>query len=214
MRRVIGFTLISLAAFALALGLMLRFYAYPNLARAELGGYTESIAEGSGLTVFNPDAIKDPDIPAERHNVNLIATRAVKGITTAPEAKPHGDVMVWEVGTVVMDRDNPDPNKPISVTQDRLCLDRRTNEAVHPCRNEYFKDPGRAEENQEFRGEHKGQNYKFPFGAEARDHKYFDTTLRRALPIKHVGEESVDGLLTYKFEQKVSRVKIEEREAP
>ncbi len=214
MRRIIGFVLIASGAFVLVLGILMPLYAYPNLARIDRGGLTHSVAEGSGMTVFDPESVNDPDLPVERHDVNLVVNRTVKGITSAPEAKSHGNVTVWEIGLVIMDRDNPDPKKPVSVVEEKLCVNRQTGLASEPCSSEYVKDPGRAEEYQEFTGRHKGQLYKFPFATERKDYRYFDTTLRSAPVARYVKDDQVSGLNVYKFEQVISRTKIEDREIP
>jgi hypothetical protein len=215
MRRIIGLLLIAVGAFALALGLLMPLYAYPNLARLDRGGpVTQSIAEGNGMTVWDPRAVNDPELPVERQNVQVLATRTVKGLTGAPEAKPRGNVAVWEVGLVIMDRNNPNPQEPISVLEDKMCVDRRTSAAVHPCSSEYVKDDGRSPEHKVFTGRHEGQIYKFPFGTERKNYRYFDTTIRDGVPVKYVKEEQLGGLTVYRFEQEVPRVKIEDREVP
>lgn len=215
MRRIIGLLLIAAGAFALALGLLMPLYAYPNLARLERGGpVTQSIAEGNNMTVWDPRAINDPELPIERQNVQVLATRTVKGVTGAPEAKPRGEVAVWEVGLVIMDRNNPNPQEPISVLEDKICVHRQTSAAVHPCSSEYVKDNGRSPEHKVFTGKHDGQIYKFPFGTERKDYRYFDITVRKGFPVKYVKEEQIDGLTVYRFEQEVSRVKVEDREVP
>lgn len=215
MRRIIGLLLIAVGAFALALGLLMPLYAYPNLARLDRGGAVmKSIAEGSGMTVFDTRAVTDPKLPVERRNVEVIANRTVKGLTSATEAKPRGDVAVWEVGLVIMARDNPNPEEPISVVEDRICVDRRTSVAVHPCSSEYVKDEGRSPEYRTFTGKHEGQIYKFPFNTERRNYRYFDTIIREAPVAKYVKDEQIQGMTVYRFEQVIPRRKIEDREVP
>lgn len=215
MRRIIGLLLIAVGAFALVLGLAMPLYAYPNLARLERGGaVNQSVAEGTGMTVWDPRAISDPKLPIQRENVEVVANRTVKGLTSAPEAKSHGNVAVWEVGLVIMDRNNPNPQEPISVVEDKTCLDRRTSMAVHPCSSEYVKDDGRSPEHKVFTGKHEGQIYKFPFGTERRNYRYFDTTIREAPTVKYAKDEEINGVTVYRFEQTIPRTKIEDREVP
>jgi hypothetical protein len=150
----------------------------------------------------------------ERRNVEVVANRTVKGLTSATEAKPRGDVAVWEVGLVIMARDNPNPGEPISVVEDRICVDRRTSAAVHPCSSEYVKDEGRSPEYRTFTGKHDGQIYKFPFNTERRNYRYFDTIIREAPVAKYVKDEQIQGMTVYRFEQDISKRKIENREVP
>ncbi|HEX6075459.1 MAG TPA: DUF3068 domain-containing protein [Micromonosporaceae bacterium] len=215
MRRIIGLLLIAVGAFALALGLLMPLYAYPNLARLERGGAViQTIAEGSGMTVFDPKSVTDPQLPVERQNVDVVANRTIKGLTSAPEAKPRGNVAVWEVGLVIMDQTNPNPQEPISVVEDKICIDRRTSAAVHPCSSEYVKDNGRSPEHRVYTGRHEGQIYKFPFGTERKNYRYFDTIVREAPVARYVKDEKLGGLTVYRFEQVIPRKQIEEREVP
>lgn len=167
------------------------------------------------MTIFNPKSVTDEDEEIERHGVDVRVNRTVKGLSDAPEAKKYGDVMVWEIGMVILEPANPNAkNEPISVVEQKVCLDRRTGEAVEPCSSEYIKDPGRTDDYKTFTGPHEGQIYKFPFGTERKDYKYFDTVLRTAPTVRYVKDDTVDGLAVYVFEQKIERTKIEERELP
>ncbi|MGH3716763.1 MAG: DUF3068 domain-containing protein [Micromonosporaceae bacterium] len=216
MRRFFGFLLLAVGAFAVVLAVMLPAYAYPQLARLERGGEAvQSTAEGKDMTIFNPKSVTDEDAEIERTGVDVRVNRTVKGLTSAPEAKEHGDTMVWEVGMVILEPANPNAkNEPISVLEQKVCLDRRTGEAVEPCSSEYVKDPGRADDYKTFNGPHEGQIYKFPFGTEKKDYPYFDTVLRTAPAAKYVKEDTVNGLGVYVFEQRIPRTKIEDRELP
>ncbi|MGH3739043.1 MAG: DUF3068 domain-containing protein [Micromonosporaceae bacterium] len=215
MRRIFGYLLLAVGAFALVLAVMMPLYAYPSLAQLERGGPpVKSYAEGT-VTIFNPESVKDEDAEIERSDVEVRINRTVKGITAAPEAKKYGKVMVWEIGMVMLEPANPNAaNEPISVYEQKVCLDRHTGEAVEPCSSEYIKDPGRADDYKTFNGPHEGQIYKFPFGTEKRDYRYFDTVLRTAPVAKYVREDTIDGLDVYVFEQKIERTKVEDREVP
>ncbi len=54
------------------------------------------------------------------------------------------------------------------------------------------------------------QIYKFPFGTEQRDYKYYDTDLRTALPIKFEAVEQVGGIDTYHFVQNIPDTQLNE----
>jgi hypothetical protein len=117
MRRVVGLVLLALGVFGIVLGLLLRFYAYDRLALVPLNRSSESISKGEDMTVFYPSKLR------QETGVEVTATRLVQGDPTAAEAKPDGDVMVWDVGLVIEDTDRI----VISSSLDHLCLDRHTN---------------------------------------------------------------------------------------
>lgn len=205
MRRTVGFVLVGLGVFGIVLGLLLRFYAYDRLALVPLNQQSESISSGEDMTVFYPARLEEED------GVDVTATRLVRGDPDAPEAKPDGNVMVWDVGVVVEDTEG----NVISASLDHLCLDRHTNEAVQPCSGEGIED--NSDDNaidSNDRVEHSGLSYKFPFGTEQRDYQYFDNSTKRPETMRFVGVETIEGVETYKFEQKVPLTKLEDREVP
>src|SRR5262250_1403515 len=203
MRRVVGLILLALGVFGVALGLLLRFYAYDRLALVPLNRSAESISKGEGMTVFYPSKLSQKD------GVSVTATRRVQGDPKAAEAKPGGRVMVWDVGLVIEDTDGT----LISSSLDHLCLDRRTNEAVQPCGDE-----GISEDNGKIDAAdavtHRGLEYKFPFGAEKRDYAYFDNSTKKAFPMRYTSVETIEGVETYKFVQQVPLTKLDDREVP
>lgn len=209
MRRIVGFVLVGLGVFGIVLGLLLRFYAYPRLAVVPLNQQSESISTGQNMTVFYPSKLAE-QTEAET-GVDVTATRVVRGDPTAAEAKPDGNVMVWDVGVVIED----DDGVVISASLDHLCLDRRTNEAVQPCDGEGIED---NEDDNSIDADdtvvHSGLAYKFPFATEQRDYQYFDNFTKRAETMRFVGTETIEGVETYKFEQKVPLTKIEDRQVP
>lgn len=210
MRRIVGFVLVGLGVFGIVLGLLLRFYAYPRLAVVPLNQQSQSISTGESMTVFYPSKLAKGQTQAES-DVEVTATRLVRGDPTAPEAKPDGNVMVWDVGVVIEDTDGV----LVSASLDHLCLDRHTNEAVQPCSGEGIED--NEDDNSidpNDRVEHDGLSYKFPFDTEQRDYLYFDNFTKRAETMRFVGTETVEGVETYRFEQKIPLTKIEDRQVP
>jgi hypothetical protein len=205
MRRVIGFVLVGLGVFGIVLGLLLRFYAYPRLAMVPLNQQSESVSVGQDMTVFYVSRLE------EESGVEVTATRLVRGDPDAAEAKPDGNVMVWDVGVVIEDTEGT----VISASLDHLCLDRHTNEAVQPCEGEGIED--NSDDNTidaDDQVRHEGLSYKFPFGTEQRDYRYFDNSTKRAETIRYLGEETIEGVPTYKFEQIVPLTKLDDRQVP
>jgi len=203
MRRVVGLVLLALGVFGIVLGLLLRFYAYERLALVPLNRSSESISKGENMTVFYPSKLR------QDRGVDVTATRLVQGDPKAAEAKPDGMVMVWDVGLVIEDTDGI----VISSSLDHLCLNRQTNQAVQPCAGEGIsEDDGKIGPADSVT--HRGLAYKFPFGTEKRDYEWFDNLAKKAFPIRYDSTETIDGVETYKFVQKVPLTKLDDREVP
>ncbi len=198
MRRVVGMVLLALGVFGIVLGLMLRFYAYDRLALVPLNQDSESISQGE-MTVFYASKL------AQERGVEVTATRLVQGNPKAAEAKPDGDVMVWDVGVVVEDGDGVVVNSSL----DHLCLNRKTNEAVRPCAGEGIED---NEDDNKIDSDdavtHVGHSYKLPFGTEQTEYPYFDNVAKKAFPMRYDSTETIEGVETYKFVQTIPLTKL------
>ncbi|MEV6715206.1 DUF3068 domain-containing protein [Lentzea sp. NPDC051208] len=202
MRRVASLVLVGLGIFSLALGAVLRFYVYPELAVVPLDQKTESVAEGAAK-VFYPKELVVKD-------ARLTATRKVESNLTVPEAKVDGDVMVWDQGLVVTDSEN----QLVSALKHRVCLDRRTNMALQQCTQQYVTDAEGDPTAADKAVRQEGLNYKFPFDTQPQDYEYFDTTLRKATTARYEGTDEVGGLEVYKFVQKIPSTKFRDQEVP
>jgi len=198
MRRVVGLVLLALGVFGIVLGLLLRFYAYDRLALVPLNQKSESVSQGE-MTVFYASKLE------QERGVDVTATRLVQGNPTAAEAKPDGDVMVWDVGVVVEDGDGVVVNSSL----DHLCLDRTTNAAVQPCAGEGIED---NEDDNKIDSDdavtHVGNSYKMPFGTEQTEYSYFDNVAKKAFPMRYDSTETIEGVETYKFVQTVPLTKL------
>lgn len=198
MRRVVGMVLLALGVFGIVLGLLLRFYAYDRLAVVPLNQNSESVSEGK-MTVFYTSKLR------QERGVDVVATRVVQGNPTAAEAKPDGDVMVWDVGVVVEDPDGVVINSSL----DHLCLNRKTNEAVQPCSGEGIED---NEDDNKIDSDdavtHVGNAYKLPFNTQQTEYRYFDNVLKQAFPMRYDSTETIEGVETYKFVQEIPLTKL------
>lgn len=205
MRRVAGILLVTLGAFGITLGLLLPTVVFDRLAVAPLDPDSETVAQGTNMTVFYPSALAQGGNPI-RTDATVTARRIVSGKFEAPEVKLNGDVALWRVGLVVED----ERGTLVNAVEQWVCVDRRTAEGQRDCEQQKI-DDGTTEERDV---DQSGLQYKFPFGTERKDYSFFDVTLRRALPIAYDGEESVNGLATYRFVQKIDAVKVDAREVP
>jgi hypothetical protein len=148
---------------------LLRFYTYPRLAQAPLDQFTQTVAKAEGATYLDVSTVS---IKTEQ---TLTATRRVVGDVRAG----NDDTAVWDVFLKIED----DTGKLITATTDRVAFDRRSSQARNCCGENVNGQPVR----------HEGIEYKFPFDTQKRTYDYFDTTLRRALPMEFRGTERSTG---------------------
>lgn len=215
MRRVVSLGLLGLGVFAVALGLLLRVYAYPRLAKAPLDVDTVSVATGSDITalVFVKQS-SGASLPEIKDGLELTATRWVKGDLTQPEVVKDGDLAAWIESLEIVDRDG----NRVRASERLVCLDRRTNEAREPCTNQYVqtrvtdKNVPIKETGEDAR--QPGLSFKFPFDTEQRGYQMYDLTIRDDAEAKFEGEEQIDGLDVYRFVQDIPPTKIDERKVP
>lgn len=212
MRRVVGFVLLGLGVFAVALGLLLRFYAYPMLAKVPLDTKSESVAEGDGITALVIKTENGAPVPEIENNLSLRSTTYVSGDLTQPEVKADGDVAVYVEAIKTEDESS---GTLINATVRSLCFDRFSGEAVAPCEGQYIAvDEDKPLEGRRNVVQQPGLSFKFPFGTEQKDYPFYDLQVRKAVQAKYDGEETVQGLNTYRFVMTVSNTKVGEREVP
>lgn len=205
MRRIVGFVLLGLGVFAVALGLLLRLYAYPRLAKAPLDVDQVSVATATGVTAL----VIENKAPKIRDDLNLTATRWVKGDLTRPEVEDGGDVAAWIEAVEIVDQNG----NRVKATERELCLNRRTNEAHEPCTQQYII----SKTNQAFEevrekdqdASQPGLSLKFPFDTEKRSYQVYDLSIRGQAEARFEGEEQINGLDVYRFVQDILPAKIE-----
>jgi hypothetical protein len=190
MKRVIGPGLLGLGVFLLVTAALLRFYAAPALVRIPLDQNVVSVSEATDAAYFDIGSL------AVKTGQSLRATRQVQGDVDASSS----DTVVLDAYVTLADS----TGAKISEATDRVALDRRTAHAVNCCDEEVDGAPAR----------HAGLSYTFPIGTERKTYQFFDTAARKAFPIEYKGTEDVQGLSTYKFEQRIGEQVIEQRTLP
>ncbi|MFC0002555.1 DUF3068 domain-containing protein [Micromonospora siamensis] len=109
-----------------------------------------------------------------------------------------GDAVIWDVFQTVERADN---EEVISQYSTELAL-YRISGAAAPWKEQWLNETG-AKETPVGNVTYSGQIYKFPFGTGKRDYQVFDRDLKKALPAKFVGTETIKGVETYRFEQRI-----------
>ncbi|GGO13454.1 DUF3068 domain-containing protein [Micromonospora parathelypteridis] len=191
MRPTSGAILVAAGAFLIVGAVATPLAVAPALVKVPLDQSSVTISKAQNATVLDFGTL------SERTAVNLTAHRAVRGDVKDGNA----DRAVFNVGVRVIDDAS---KKEITVSTDRVALDRRTAMAVACC----------AEDINGAAFKHEGLTYTFPFGTEKKTYQYFDNTARKAYPAKYVSTEKLQGLTVYKFEMTVEPIKISEIKVP
>ncbi|HEX2132640.1 MAG TPA: DUF3068 domain-containing protein [Actinophytocola sp.] len=212
MRRILSFVLIGLGVFAVALGLLLRFYSYPQLAKVPLDQESTSVAEGDNVTALVVRTVDGAPSPEIRQGLSLTSTTYVTGDLTAPEVREDGDVAVYVEAIRTVDDAT---GIVVNASVRSLCVDRFTTEAVAPCERQYIEQQqGQRNTGDRDTVQQPGLSFKFPFGTEQRDYDYYDLSVGESVKARFDGEETIQGLEVYKFVMDVPPTKIAEREVP
>jgi len=185
--RRVGYALAFVGLFLLFFGVFERFYAYPRLKKAPLDQYSQPVASGTG-TYFN----RSPDKLREISGARLQNVRTVRGDVEA--GSEH--VAVWDSFTSTIDTAD---GGVISSTQERIALDRVTAQSVQCC----GENP-----------RHQGLTLKFPFDTQRKDYDFWDGPANRALPTRFRGEERIQGVEVYRFEQRIDPLTLGTQEIP
>ncbi|MGW3887652.1 DUF3068 domain-containing protein [Micromonospora chokoriensis] len=190
MRPTSGAILVAAGTFLIVGAVATPLVVAPALVKVPLDQSSVTISKAQNATVLDFGTL------SERNGVNLTAHRAVRGDVKDGNA----DRAVFNVGVRVID----DANKEITLSTDRVALDRRTAMAVACCAEDINGAPFK----------HEGLTYTFPFGTEKKTYQYFDNTARKAYPAKYVSTEKLQGLTVYKFEMTVEPIQISEIKVP
>ncbi|MFI5791803.1 DUF3068 domain-containing protein [Streptomyces sp. NPDC051677] len=191
MRRKASLILLALAVFCAALSPLLRWYAFPRLAKIPANEYQTMVVEAKNATLLDYGTMTARTVP----KVTIVQT--LKGDVEASEKieKTAGrDVVVWDGLSYVQGPDG----KMVSKVPERYIFDAHTQEPVHATGESVDGDPVRRQ----------GIEFKWPFLTQKRDYEYFDAQTRTSAPIHYKGTQTFRGLKVYYFEQTVPWTKV------
>ncbi|GAB2604112.1 hypothetical protein GCM10027168_41370 [Streptomyces capparidis] len=186
MRRRAALVLLSLAVFFAATAPMLRWYAFPRLAKIPKDHYQEVVLVAENATLLDYETLK----PRRNQTVTIVQT--LKGnVEEARKARERTgrDVVVWDALSYVADSEG----ELVSKIPERYVFDAHTQEPVHAAGEHVDGDPVRR----------RGVEFKFPFLTRKRDYSYFDAQTRTSAPIRYKGTRDFRGMEVYYFEQTV-----------
>ncbi|MCX5383082.1 DUF3068 domain-containing protein [Streptomyces sp. NBC_00083] len=191
MRRKASLVLLALAVFFAALSPLLRWYAFPRLAKIPPSQYQEAVLEAKNATLIDYATMQSKTVP----KVTVVQT--LKGNVEAAkeiEKSAGKDVVVWDTLSYVQGPDG----KMVSQIPERYIFDAHTQAPVHATGEMVDGDAVQR----------KGIEFKWPFLTEKRDYEYFDFQARTSAPIHYKGTQKFHGLDVYYFEQTIPWTKV------
>lgn len=197
MRRRASLVLLAFAVFCAALSPLLRWYAFPRLAKVPPSQYQSMVLEAKNATLLDYATMR----PKKVDKVSVVQT--LKG--NVPEAqkvkkRTGRDVVVWDTLSHVADP----AGKLVSQIPERYVFDAHTQEPVHT-------KGGQGTSGENVDGDpvrRQGIEYKWPFLTEKRDYDYFDFQTRTSAPIHYQGTRTFHGMEVYYFEQDIPWTKV------
>ncbi len=199
MRRLIGPVLVGFGVFLIVAAGLVRFYAYPALAKVPANYDGTTMLEAKDALVFN----SDPKVLATETTDLSIESRT---IATESDEAPDG-VVVWQ-NSVTLTRDD---GTIFQRTRERAPFDETSGEGVECDGCDSYEEVAKGETEDVV---YEGQVYKFPFDTQKKDYAVWDGTLGEATTATFEGEADLEGLHVYKFVQVVEPTVVETREVP
>jgi hypothetical protein len=191
MRRRSSLVLLAFAVFFTALSPLLRWYAFPRLAKIPAGQYQAVVLEAKNATLLDYSTMKPKQVP----KVSIVQTLRGNVEESKKVKKSTGrDVVVWDGLAYVVGPDG----KMVSEIPERYIFDAHTQDPVHVAGESVDGDAVTR----------KGIEFKFPFLTEKRDYYYYDAQSRTSAPIHYKGTQTFRGLKVYYFEQTVAWTQV------
>ncbi|MER5981986.1 DUF3068 domain-containing protein [Streptomyces sp. NPDC001787] len=191
MRRRAGLVLLAFAVFFAAMSPLLRWYAFPRLAKIPPSQYQETVLEAKPATLLDYTTLKAKKVD----KVTIVQT--LKGNVEESERIERSvgrDVVVWDALSYIQGPDG----KTVSQIPERYIFDAHTQAPVNATGEMVDGDPVRRT----------GIEFKWPFLTEKRDYEYFDAQTRTSSPIHYKGTRTFRGMEVYYFEQTIPWTKV------
>jgi hypothetical protein len=197
MRRVLGLVLLGLGAFLLIAAVMVRFYAYPNLAVAPIDQNSITELEAESSTIFDTGTLEEVTTDL------TIASRTVGDVEASEDA--GDDVRVWVSTTTFTTGEGT----VVSQSTERSPFEATSGEAINCCGAfDEVAQGDRVEVKRE------GLIFKFPFNTQQETYQWWDGTLNDTVEAIYQGEDEIEGLKVYVFKTEVPRTQVGTRALP
>lgn len=194
-----GPILVGLGVFLFVSAGLVRFYAYPAFARVPASYDRTTHLEAKGAVVFNADpAILRP----EETDLAIVSRTVADTGVDAPDG-----VVVWHNSVTISRSDGT----VFQQSRERTPFDAASGAAVDcdGCGSWIETVEGRRDD-----VDRHGLVYKFPFNTQKQDYLVWDQTLGKTTSAAFDGEESVQGLAVYRFEQVVEPTAVGTTQVP
>lgn len=201
MRRFLSVALIALGGFLVVSALLMRFYAYPNLAVAPIDQNSVTNLSASDATILDVSTLKPitTDLAVE--------SRTVSDVEASEEATEEAgeEVRVWVNTTSIQSADG----EVRSRSTDRAAFDASSGLAVDCA--DCFRETTQGERQEV---DFEGLIYKFPFDAQKTDYPFWDGSIQDTATATYAGTDSIEGLDVQVYEMEVPETVIGTREVP
>jgi Porin PorA len=193
--------IMGLGAALLIAALLLWTYTTSRITKIPLDLDTTLICDGRGAAL-DPASLNSQKLVVNR-NIPLVSQQQI-----SVESPANADVVTLQVGTSVRRADKQKDTGLLLALVDTVTLNRKTAMAVsdetHPG-GAVQKPRGFNDDNPptNIALPHEGLSYRFPFHTEKRTYPYFDPIAQKAFDANYTGEEDVNGLTTYRFNQDI-----------
>jgi hypothetical protein len=191
MRRVAGYICMFLGALMLMVGVLAKPVLYHNLAKVPLDQKITLVSIGDHMSALeaSKEGVK------VLTDVTLQNTRYVVGIP----AKAKGNSAFWQY--IVASKQVG--GKDLDYSQEGVSFDRVTGQTTNCCGD--YKSAGTVNDPTAIKNDftHQGLFFKFPFNTQKTTYQWWDGDLGRAVPIKFVRTQDIQGVPTYVFQQKI-----------
>ncbi len=199
MRRGIGLVLIGLGVALLVLAPMVKFYAVPKLSVAPLDLNPNNTSDSAGTVA----TVVDLPTGTEKTDVALKSTRRTKADVTASE-QAGGNIGVYDSFSWISLASDPTNQPYLPASPERYAFDRTTSVMVATA----GANVGGTPITEAMIGNDTIMPLKMPFNSEKKTYNVFDTSIMKGSPADFVDEEAVQGLNTYKYEQRIPATQI------
>ncbi|WP_327298228.1 MULTISPECIES: DUF3068 domain-containing protein [unclassified Streptomyces] len=191
MRRKASLVLLAFAVFCAAISPLLRWYAFPRLAKIPANQYQEEVLQAKPATLLDYGTMQAKKVS----QVTIVQTlRGNVAESDRIEQSAGRDVVVWDSLSYVAGPDG----KMVSEIPERYIFDAHTQAPVHATGEMVDGIPVNRE----------GIEFKWPFLTQKRDYEYFDAQTRTSSPIHYRGTVKFHGLDVYYFEQTIPWTKV------
>jgi hypothetical protein len=192
MRRLTGFVAAGLGTFLLVVALLMHFYVPGVITKFPLNTYTVSTLVGHNVSYFSPSQL------TELSGVTMRATNTTEGDGSAGNSVRA----VYNAFNYVYDETN---KQSYSYSTNRFPFDRKTGLLVNCCQ---------AAVGTNTHVHLSGLGLLFPLGVKQQTYQVFNTTLLKPVAARYVGQQTIDGLTTYKFVTQIPPTNVGTQEIP